>query len=680
VHRRVQPAQTMEYHLALQSLTALDLDGNLLAMQNELNANLANLSLQFPSVVDAVAEVVALEAELNLPKKAEHYMSDIHGEFDRLDQILRAGSGVIGFAIDHLFPGELIEENKKRLISIICFPELSLKNKWLENDSSEKKIASDYLHLIKVAAFFSRQHPKNHVRSLLVGGFSSIIEELIYISDNSDDTYSYQEDVLKLLVEYGFITNFLVSLSDFIRNVSAAKLHVIGDIFDRGQKAEKVMDALIVYKNVDVQWGNHDIIWMGAASGSAACIANVVRVSLRYGNTETLEQGYGISLRKLASFGLTHYSHDPCTRFIPKLGYGRHLPEEEVNVIAKMHKAITIIQLKLEGQIINNRPQYKMDDRLLLDKINFEKNTVEVDGASYSLADCSFPTLESEDPYKLTTDEESLVNDLLGFFVNSERLQKHAAFLFSHGSMYLTSNQYLLYHGCIPMNKDGTFMDFVIDGQTYSGKPFLDRTEFVVRQGVNRQSTDEERKYSQDSMWYLWNGAQSPLFGKEKMATFESYFIDDKKAQYETRNAYYDFRNDEEAVKKILVEFGLSSKKGRIVNGHVPVKAIKGESPVKAGGKLLVIDGGFSDSYQSQTGVGGYTLVSDTNGVFLVAHNTNAEMHYSKNDIIMESDIQCLEAFERRVRVRDSDEGELIKHRIHLLLSLIDHYQEGSTR
>jgi fructose-1,6-bisphosphatase-3 len=472
-----------------------------------------------------------------------------------------------------------------------------------------------------------------------------------------------------------------VALARLIQRLTISHLHIIGDIFDRGPGAHIILDELLNYHSLDIQWGNHDIVWMGAAAGSEACIANVVRVSLRYANTETLENGYGINLLPLASFAMEFYGDDPCSQFLPKLPDDlatiARVDDYERQLMARMQKAITIIQLKLEGQIIQRRQHYQMEDRLLLDKIDHERGVVTIGGNQYPLSDSYFPTLSPDAPYELTGRELALMARLKGSFLNSGRLQAHVRFLFAKGSMYLVTNGNLLYHGCIALNEDGSFVELRLNEARVSGKAYMDRVERLARQGYFAADPDQ-RQYGQDAMWYLWSGARSPLFGKDKMATFERYFIEDKETHKEVQNPYYRLRDDPAVIDRILVEFGLDPATGRIVNGHVPVKVHQGKSPIMAGGKLLVIDGGLAKAYQKVTGIAGYTLISNSRGLLLAEHQPFESIQKAVQDEVdLDSRTEIIATYHKRKRVHDTDRGREIQSRIDGLRTLLDAYQSG---
>lgn len=652
-------------------------------MQADQLRYLKLLAKDYPSIQAASAAIIKLTAQLNLPKGTEHFLSDIHGEYEAFRHALRNGSGSIRHKIEEIFAETLSEQEKRELAILIYYPEqkLPLIRETIADNAqwSHAKL----LQLLKVCRVVASKYPQSHVNALLPEHFAAIIEELLQtqVSSDNDNKRDYYQNTLASIIDIGAADTFIIALALLIQRLIIARLHIIGDIYDRGPGAHQIMDALIDYRQVDIQWGNHDIVWMGAAAGSDACIANVIRICLRYANMETLENGYAISLLPLASLAIDVYGNDPCQSFQPPQTTETELTDHERKLMAQMHKAITLIQLKLEGQIIQRRPQYQMEDRLLLDKIDVEHGTVRVDGKNYALLDSHFPTLDPAHPFALTDQEKIVVDKLRFSFVNSAKLQKHVRFLFSKGSMYLTYNGNLLYHGCIAMNEDGSYKAFKVDGQAFVAKDFMDRVDRLARQGYFVTDNPAQKLYGMDAMWYLWSGAQSPLFGKEKMATFERYFIADKATHSEKRNPYYNFRDQEATVRKILQSFGLNGETGHIINGHVPVKAKKGESPVKANGKLIVIDGGFAKAYQTQTGIAGYTLVYNSHEMRLVAH---APFESTQKAIEEELDAspqsETLEVCPIRKRVKDTDLGREIQQQIDELEALLHAYRVGSIK
>jgi fructose-1,6-bisphosphatase-3 len=516
------------------------------------------------------------------------------------------------------------------------------------------------------------------VRAFTQPPLADIIEELLYVEEDDKDKHQYYQSIIETIISTSSAKTMISALAELIQRLAIARLHVVGDVYDRGPGAHHILDTLIDYHNVDVQWGNHDILWMGAAAGSRTCIANVIRICLRYANLETLEHGYAISLLPLASFAIDTYGDDPCERFTPRPAGEEDFTEQELQLMARMQKAIAIIQFKLEAQVIQRRPHYHMEDRLLLDKIDHENGTVHVAGEVYPLLDTHFPTIDPDNPYELTPREENVIHRLMLSFTTSRRLQQHVRFLFSQGSMYLVHNGNLLYHGCVPMNEDGTFKPFEVDGQTFSAKAFMDRVDRLARQGYFATDNPEQKQYGMDAMWYLWRGSQSPLFGKDKMATFERYFIADKATHAEERDPYYQHREREAVARRILKEFGVDPDRGHIINGHVPVKVKKGESPVKAGGKLIVIDGGFSKAYQGQTGIAGYTLVYNSWGLLLATHRPfESTQQAVEEELEIESKTEILESNDVRIRIRDTDLGRDIQRRVKELRALLNAYRTG---
>jgi fructose-1,6-bisphosphatase-3 len=636
------------------------------------------LAKQYPSIQAASAAIITLSAQLNLPKGTEHFLSDIHGEYEAFRHALKNSSGSIRRKIEEIFTDTLSEAEKRSLATLIYYPEQKLSLILETGIDEERWYRSTLPRMLKICRTVASKYLQVQVMALLPGPLATIIEELLQGQDDSEDKRAYHQSIIDTIISTETARTFIIALAELIQRLMIARLHIIGDIYDRGPGAHLIMDSLIDYHEVDIQWGNHDILWMGAAAGSEACLANVVRICLRYGNLETLENGYGISLLPLASLAIDCYGNDPCRQFLSPLSAEFDLSDQERKLIAQMHKAITIMQLKLEGQVIMRRPQYQMEERLLLDKIDFAQGTVCLDGTVYPLLDKHFPTVDSSRPFELTDQEKTAVDKLKLSFTNSRRLQKHVRFLFSKGSMYLVHNGNLLYHGCIAMNEDGTFKAFRVGGEAFAAKAFMDRVDRLARQGYFATDDPAQKQYGMDAMWYLWSGEQSPLFGKEKMATFERYFIAAKATHVEKRNAYYTFRNDEETACRILRAFDLDPETGHIINGHVPVKVRKGESPIKAGGKLIVIDGGFSKAYQKKTGIAGYTLVDDSHGILLVAHDPfESTQKAIENELDTAPQTEILERSRVRKRVKDTDLGREILEGIDELKSLLTAYRLG---
>lgn len=638
------------------------------------------LSKQFPTIASACTEIINLQAILNLPKSTEHFLSDIHGEYESFNHVLRNGSGNIRRKINEVFGDILSEKEIKSLATLIYYPEQKLEIIHKQEENIEEWYKITIYRLIEVSRKAAFKYTRMKVRKALPAEFAYIIEELMHKGPQEYDKEEYYSEIINSIVSVGRGDEFIVAMSKLIQRLVIDRLHIVGDIFDRGPGAEKVMETLLNYHSVDIQWGNHDVLWMGAAAGSEACIATVIRICTRYANLDTIEDGYGINMLPLATFALEFYGDDKCVQFKPKLENGITCTDNDLKLIAKMHKAISIIQFKLEGEIIKRRPHFCMEDRLLLEKINYQDGTIELNEKTYKLNDTSFPTIDPMDPYKLTKEERDLVDKLKFSFLNSEKLQKHIRFLLSNGSMYLKFNSNLLYHGCIPVNEDGTFKAVKIgsSGKSYSGKGYFDRLDTLVREGYFHENNPEAKLYGMDITWYLWTGPDSPLFGKDKMTTFERYFIDDKETHKEKKSYYFKLEESEKMCRTIFEEFGLDPDTSHIINGHVPVKSKSGESPIKANGKLIVIDGGFSKAYQSTTGIAGYTLTYNSYGLLLVSHDP---FESTQKAIEEEKDIHSttmvLEKELERKRVKDTDNGKELMTQIKDLEMLLDAYRIG---
>lgn len=636
------------------------------------------LSQHYPSIEAASKTIIDLTAQLSLPKGTEHFVSDVHGEYEAFNHVLRSGSGSIRRRIDEILGDTLVESERRNLVTLITYPEQKLPLILRAVDDEDAWYSDTLQQLLKVCRSVISKYPRDHVQGVLPEPSADIIEELLYAQEDVADKRDYYRRIIETIIATDSGGTFVVALADLIQHLAIARLHVVGDIYDRGPGAHRIMDLLIDYQDVDVQWGNHDILWMGAAAGSEACIANVIRLCLRYANMETLEHGYAISLLPLASFAVDVYGDDPCGRFVPRPAGDEDYTDDELRLMAQMHKAITIIQFKLEAQIIRRRPHYGMEDRLLLDKIDPDEGTVSVAGTVHPLLDVRFPTVNADEPTVLTAREESVIEKLVLSFTGSRRLQEHVRFLFSKGSIYLVHNDNLLYHGCIPMNEDGTFRPFHVDGETYSARRFMDRVDRLARQGYFASDDPVKKRYGMDAMWYLWQGSQSPLFGKDKMATFERYFIADASTHEEKRDPYYDFRGQEEVAHRILEAFGVDPDQGHIINGHVPVRVKQGESPIKANGRLIVIDGGFSKAYQGRTGIAGYTLVYNSWGLLLATHHALASAEKAiEHELDTDPQMEVVESNDVRIRVENTDRGQDIRRRIEELQALLKAYRTG---
>ena len=552
-----------------------------------LKRHLKILSKQYTNIEQVAEEIINLQAILNLPKGTELFLSDIHGEYGSFSHILNNGSGIIRNKIEDIFNNQITERDRRQLATLIYYPEEKLALIKKEVEDIKEWYSINLYRLIEVAREVSSKYTRSKVRKAMPKGFDYIIDELLHLQGCGPDKETYYKQIISSIIELDRADEFIVAISNLIKRMAIDHLHVIGDIFDRGPNAKLVMDTLMNFHSLDIELGNHDILWMGAACGNKACIANVIRICSRYDNIDTLEDGYGINIRPLATFALETYKDDNCEKFVPKVfDYNKYIRSDEIS-IAKIHKAISIIQFKLEGQIIKEHPEYKMDGRLLLDKIDYEKGTIQIDNKIYNLNDTNFPTVDYKNPYKLTKEEEEIINRLQESFRNSETLNKHISFLYSKASMYKCFNSNLLFHGCVPMEADGEFSKIEVLGESISGKKYFDCIEKIANEAYFGK---ENNKDAVDFMWYLWCGPKSPLFGKAKAATIERYFVEEKETHKEEKNPYFTLIENEEICDKVLKEFGLETKKSHIINGHVPVKEKDGESPIKANGKLLVID------------------------------------------------------------------------------------------
>ncbi|WP_142413967.1 fructose-1,6-bisphosphatase [Hathewaya massiliensis] len=637
------------------------------------------LSGQYPNIASACTEIINLQAILNLPKGTEHFLTDIHGEHEAFTHVLRNASGVIKRKINDIFGNSLRESEKKTLATLIYYPEQKLqiiKNSEVEMEDFYKVTL---YQLIEICRNVSSKYTRSKVRKALPQDFSYIIEELLHEHETVKNKQEYYSQIIKTIIYIDRADEFIIAICKLIQRLVVDSLHILGDIYDRGPGPHIIMDALMKHHSVDIQWGNHDILWMGAAAGSEACIANVIRIAARYANLKTLEEGYGINLLPLATFAMDVYENDPCVAFMPKIcGDEEVYREKDLKLISQMHKAISIIQFKLEGEIIKRRPHYDMHHRLCLNNIDYEKGTIKLYGKTYELLDTNFPTIDPKDPYKLTEEEKEIVEKFKFYFSNSEKLQKHISFLYAKGALYLKTNSNLLFHSCIPLNEDGSFKEVKVNGKVYKSKALLNRCDRLAREAYFNKKDPIKNLYGLDTMWYLWCGENSPLFGKDKMTTFERYFVKEKETHKEKKNPYFLLRDNEDLCNNILIEFGLDPKDSHIINGHVPVKTKKGESPIKANGKLLVIDGGFSKAYQPETGIAGYTLIYNSYGLILVSHEPfeSIQKAIEEEKDILSSTI-VLEANLERKRVEDTDKGKDIQQQITDLMMLLCAYRKG---
>ena len=641
------------------------------------------LAEQFPDIKSACSEIIRLQSRQKLPKLTEHFMSDIHGEYESFLHILKNASGVIKSKIREIYGRTLSEEDRQMLCTLIYYPEQKLD--WIKK--REQNLEDWYkitlYRLVEICRMISSKYTRSAVRELLPRSFGDTIDELIQSpTDYGTDKEGYYTESIHCIIKLGQADAFIVDIAQLIQKLAIGRLHIIGDIFDRGPRADIILDTLTHYHSVDIQWGNHDVQWMGAAAGSLACIATVLSISTKYANFDCLEDGYGINMRPLTIFAMETYGTDPCSCFRLRNPNHVHLSQHDSALWAKMHKAISIIQFKLEGQLIKRHPEFLMDNHIMLDRIDYEHGTVLIEGTKYTLKDKNFPTIDPADPFRLTAEEQALMESLRSSFLHSEKLQKHIRFLYSTGSMYLSYNNNLLYHGCIPMTSDGEFREVTLKGEKVSGKRLLDKAEQIAREGYFGKNGSPEKAYGEDFLWFLWCGCYSPVYGKNKMTSFERYFIDDESTWEEIKDPYYKQSSNPAVCRKILAEFGIDPDAfSHIINGHVPVKIKKGESPVKADGKLLVIDGGLSRAYQSVTGIAGYTLLFNSHGLLLSQHDAFESIESAiteEKDIY--SSLDTIATAPKRILVEDTDIGKGCQQRINALSALVDAYQTGKIR
>lgn len=643
------------------------------------NKYLKTLSKQFPNIASATTEIINSESILNLPKGTEHYISDVHGEYEHFRHVIRNGSGSVRKKIEEEFGNTLSKKEKRNLGSLIYYPVEKMDMVIKEEENMEDWYNVNLHRLIQITKRVSSKYTRSKVRKALPKDFAYVIEELITEKEEIENKEDYYRGIIETIIRIGKAPDFIIAICDLIQILVVDHLHLVGDIYDRGPGPHKIIDQLKQYKSIDVQWGNHDIVWMGAASGQLACIATVVRIAARYGSLDIIEDGYGINLVPLVTFAWKTYLDDPCDCFQVKVDSDKQYNDYDLDLGMKMQKAMSIIQFKLEGQIIQAHPEFNMSERALLDKINYDKKTVTIDGKEYNMRDTNFPTVDPKNPFELSAEEKEVMERVQSAFIHSEKLQSHVKFLFSKGSLYRVHNNSLLYHGCVPLDENGDFLKVNLYGEFYSGKALYDALEIYARKGFYATDDDVERKKGQDILWYIWTGPNSPVFGKDKMATFERYFLEDKSIQKEKKNPYYRYVDDKEMMDKILNEFGLNNKHAYIVNGHVPVEQSKGQSPVHCDGKLLIIDGGFSKAYQGKTGIAGYTLVANSHEIKLVALEpfTSLEDAIQKETEIISAEL-VVKAFSRRLRVADTDIGAELRDGIVYLEKLLHAYREGT--
>ena len=638
------------------------------------------LALQYPTVQAASTEIINLQAIQNLPKGCEHFISDVHGEHEAFLHILNSCSGVILQTLEDLFGNTVTHNELDALATLIYYPEEKLEQILSDLPDPDEWFRITLHRLVEVCRTMSAPYSRSKVRKSLPSDYSYIIDELLHTHNEQADKREYFENIIAAIIQTGQAANFVAAVCQVIKRLAVDHMHLVGDIFDRGPRADIIMDSLMAFHSVDVQWGNHDILWMGAACGSRTLVATVLSNSIHYNNLEVVETGYGISLRPLSVFANDVYRKCDVSRFAVKLtDDSHHFSEKDKLLSARMHKAITVILFKLEGQKLQRHPEYEMDDRLILDKIDYVNHCITIDGVTYPLADTDFPTVNPEDPYTLTPEESDVIDQLTFSFMHSEKLQRHVRFLYSKGSLYKIYNGNLLFHGCIPMNADGSLMTFRIGGRERSGKAFLDYADTAARQAYYYKIGSEERKLGCDFLWFLWAGRNSPIFGRDRMTTFERRLIDDKSAWEERKNAYYTLYNDPAVCEMLLKEFGLEGPHCHIINGHVPVKAKKGESPVKGGGKLIVIDGGFCKAYQPTSGIAGYTLIYDSFSYRIVAHQPFAgRVRAIRENWDITSTTEIFERMETRQKICETDIGRNLQTQIDELQGLLQAFRDGA--
>ncbi|MGN0599500.1 MAG: fructose-1,6-bisphosphatase [Oscillospiraceae bacterium] len=634
---------------------------------------LSLLAKEFPTIDSAVSEIVNLSAIRSLPKGTEYFFSDIHGEYEAFLHMLKSASGMIKNKIDITLGKTVAAAEREELAYLIYYPDKQLKNLKMQDKLSDEWYRLTIYRLVLVCEAVSAKYTRSRVRKRTPKDMVYILDELLNVTDDVVKEYYYDE-IISTILDTGIAEHFIKSICELIQSLAIDNLHIIGDIYDRGPRADIIVDELMKIHNVDIQWGNHDISWMGAASGNWALIANVIRISMRYNNFDVLEDGYGLNLRALAVFAAETYKNDDCALFMPQTLDDNIYDPVDTGLVAKMHKAITVIQLKLEGQLIERHPEWDMDERDIFRKVDFESGTVTLDGRKYELLDKNFPTVFRNYPLSLTDEENELMTVLANSFMHSERLNAHIRFLYAKGSMYKTINGNLLFHGCIPLDKNGQLQSVNIDGRQYSGKEMLDKLDEIANKAYFMPA-GREKDYAADYLWYLWCGPCSPLYGKDKMAFFERYFINEKELQKENYNDYYHFSEQAEVCGRILEMFGLDPLHGHIINGHVPVKIKNGESPVKAEGRLFVIDGGISKAYQKATGIAGYTLIYDSHSLNLAEHKP-----FIAGESEHTPEIHLVEKLDRRANISDTDKGIELLEQINDLRELLTAYRSGEIK
>ena len=634
-------------------------------------AYLKLLSREYPNIRAAASDIINLQAICGLPKGTEYFFSDLHGEHEAFIYLLRSSSGIIREKIRETFGHIISEEDEVRLANLIYYPEKMINQIKQANEYTEDWQKTAVYRLVQICREVSSKYTRSKVRKKMPKEFSGVIDELLYVDNTDDNKTEYYSELINTLIDVRVADSFIVVICSLIRSLTIDNLHILGDIFDRGPRPDIILEELMHFHDVDIQWGNHDISWMGAATGNRACICNVLRMALGYNGFDVLEDGYGINLRPLSMFAERVYRDDPCTCFLPQILDKNIYDAVDPKLAAKMHKAIAVLQYKEEGQIIKRHPEYGMEERILLSAIRYDRGTVTIDGKEYPMRDMNFPTVDPADPLRLTDEEEELLHTLELSFRHNARLHEHVRFLYSNGSMYKCCNSNLLYHGCIPMTENREFDGLMVGGKMYRGKELMDFIDTQVKNAYFLPEDAPEKEACRDFMWYLWNGAKSPVFGKDKNRSFEHYFIEDPEVMRETMNPYYQLSEEEETCDMILKEFGLPTKGSHIINGHMPVKIKSGETPIRAGGKLFIIDGGLSKAYQERTGIAGYTLIFNSHHLALAEHKPfDPERERTPKGYIVEK-------MQKRITVADTDEGKELAGRIEDLKELLKAYRSG---
>ena len=637
-------------------------------------AYLKLMSREYPTLESASSEIVNLMAICGLPKGTEYFFSDLHGEYEAFIHLLRSSSGIIREKIKETFGHIISEEDEIQLANLIYYPDRQIAKLKQEQNYTEDWQRIALYRLVQICKEVSSKYSRSKVRKKMPPEFAYAIDELLHVDYNDDNKKVYYSEIIRSIIDTQMADSFIIALCRLIQNLTIDNLHIIGDIFDRGPRADIIMEELMQFHDVDIQWGNHDISWMGASTGNPACICNVLRIAISYNGFDVLEDGYGINIRPLSMFAAKVYSDDPCERFMPRILDQNIYDAVDPGLAAKMHKAIAVIQFKVEGQIIRRHPEYEMDSRILLTAIDYQRGTVVIEGKEYPMMDMEFPTIDPSDPLKLSEEEEELLHTLTLSFCHSALLHKHIKFLYSNGSMYKCCNSNLLYHGCIPMKEDGSFDEMAVNGKAYKGRALMDFIDKQVKKAYFLPDQDPEKEASRDFMWYLWSGAKSPVFGKDKMTIFEHYFVEDKEASRERMNPYYKLSVQEKYCDMILEEFGLTTTGSHIINGHVPVKIKDGETPIKAGGKLFIIDGGLSKAYQGKTGIAGYTLIFKSRHLALAEHKPFDPKKESTPKV------SIVEKMRKRIMVADTDDGKELARRIEDLKELVAAYRKGALK